>query len=283
MKKKYTNDLERIDAAWKKLEPLLEEDTQIQPERKLTLFSPKMLAAAAVLLLVAAAGILFLKDDHRMISYTTKYGETARIVLPDSSVVLLNGNTRLSFRKHWPSNGDREVHIDGEAYFSVKHTKTDQKFFVRMNDHSSVQVLGTEFNVSKRKEETRVVLNSGKIALRMETADPAREKVITMKPGDLVEYQSARYTYVKKVVDPEMYSSWKSSRLIFEKTRLKEVLQQLHNTYGLNIQVEKPELMNMSVSGSAPTQNIDLLIKGLSEIFHLELIRKGDTLIVTSN
>jgi ferric-dicitrate binding protein FerR (iron transport regulator) len=152
-----------------------------------------------------------------------------------------------------------------------------------MNDHSSVQVLGTEFNVSKRKEETRVVLNSGKIALRMETADPAREKVITMKPGDLVEYQSARYTYVKKVVDPEMYSSWKSSRLIFEKTRLKEVLQQLHNTYGLNIQVEKPELMNMSVSGSAPTQNIDLLIKGLSEIFHLELIRKGDTLIVTSN
>ncbi|HWW39479.1 FecR family protein [Pedobacter sp.] len=283
MKKKYKNDLERIDAAWKKLEPLLEEDIQIQPERKFTLFSPKLLAAAAVLLLVAAAGILFLKDYHRMISYTTKYGETARIVLPDSSVVLLNGNTRLSFRKHWSSSGDREVNMDGEAYFSVKHTKTDQKFFVRMNDHSSVQVLGTEFNVSKRKEETRVVLNSGKIALRMETADPAREKVITMKPGDLVEYQPAQHTYIKKVVDPEMYSSWKSSRLVFEKTRLKEVLQQLHNTYGLNIQVEKPELMNMSVSGSAPTQNIDLLIKGLSEIFHLELIRKGDTLIVTSN
>lgn len=283
MKKKYKNDLERIDAAWEKLEPLLEEDIQIQPERKHILFSPKLLAAAAVLLLVAAAGILFLKDYNRMLNYSTKYGETARIVLPDSSVVLLNGNTRLSFPKHWPSRGDREVNIDGEAYFSVKHTKTDQKFFVRMNDHSSVQVLGTEFNVSKRKEETRVVLSSGKIALRMETPNPGQEKVITMKPGDLVEYQTAKHTYTRKVVDPEMYSSWKSSTLVFEKTTLKEVLQQLHNTYGLNIQVEKPELMNMSVSGSAPTQNIDLLIKGLSEIFHLELIRKGDTLIVTSN
>lgn len=283
MKKKYKNDLEQVDAAWNKLEPLLDDDIQNLPKRKHLIFNTRVMAAAAVLILVASMAVLFLKDYHSMLTFQTRYGETTRVVLPDSSVVLLNGNTRLSFRKHWPSTGDREVHIDGEAYFSVKHTRSNQKFFVRMNDHSSVQVLGTEFNVCKRKHETRVVLNSGKIALRMDATDKAKEKVVTMKPGDLVEYRSAQHTYIKKVVDPEIYSSWKSSRLVFEKTKLREVLQQLQDTYGLKIKVEKPELMDMSVSGSAPTQNIDLLIKGLSEIFHLELVKKGDTLIVTSN
>jgi hypothetical protein len=37
----------------------------------------------------------------------------------------------------------------------------------------------------------------------------------------------------------------------------------------------------MKVSGSAPSHNIDILVKGLSEIFELNLIVKGDSLFVS--
>lgn len=284
MKKKYNSDLEQIDAAWNKLEPLLDDDLAMEKKRwPGMVFKLKNLAAAAVLLMVAATGILFMRDYRSSLTYSTKYGQTTRVVLPDSSVVFLNGNSRLSFAKHWAGSGDREVNIDGEAYFSVKHTKTHQRFFVRMDDGSSVQVLGTEFNVSKRRSDTRVVLSSGKIEFQMKAKGGTNSGVVKMKPGDLVEYQSQKHTYTKKIVDPEVYTSWKSARLIFEKTQLREVLTQIQDTYGLKIKVQKPELLDMSVSGSAPTQNIDLLIKGLSEIFHLDLTKKGDTLIVTKN
>lgn len=282
MKKKYNQDLKQIDAAWKKLEPLLEGGIETANKKKLFLSGSKFLAAAAVFVLVTTIGILFIKDYRSMLVYSTKYGETSKVILPDSSVILLNGNTSLSYRKHWSDTGDREVTINGEAYFSIKHTKTNQKFFVRMDDHSSVEVLGTEFNVSKRKEETMVVLNSGKIKFHM-NSDEKGSGIVTMKPGDLVAFQSQKRTYTKKVVDPEIYSSWKSSRLVFEKTKLKDVLRLLHDTYGLTIIVEKPALLNMRISGSAPTQNIDQLITGLSEIFHLDFKKNGDTLMVTSN
>jgi transmembrane sensor len=280
MMKKYNSEKEQIDAAWNKLEPLLEENTPVQVKLRSFISNKKIMAAAAVLLIVTTA--LLFKEYNSSTVYTTKYGETTRIVLPDSSVIFLNGNSRLSFRKNWPVSGDREVKISGEAYFSVRHTKTDQKFFVRMDEGLSVEVLGTQFNVSNRKTETNVVLSSGKIRFHMDEVKADETDTVTMKPGDLVAYKSTSKTYIKRAVDPEIYSSWKSSRLVFDKTELKDVLLTIQNTYGLHIKVESPELLHMRVSGSAPTQNIDLLISGLSEIFHLDLIRKGDTLTVKS-
>jgi len=280
MKKRYNSEKEQIDAAWNKLEPLLEDGSPLVKKLSSMSFNKKMIAAAAVILMIVTSA-LFFKEYYTSTVYTTKYGETTRIVLPDSSVVFLNGNSRLSFRKSWPARGNREVKINGEAYFAIKHTKTDQKFFVRMDEGLSVEVLGTQFNVSNRKTETNVVLNSGMIRFHMDE-NKADEADVTMKPGELIAYQSKSKTYIKKAVDPEIYSAWKSSRLVFDKTELKDVLLTIQNTYGLHIKVENPELLHMRVSGSAPTQNIDLLINGLSEIFHLELTRKGDTLTVKS-
>lgn len=279
-KKTYKNDLERIDAAWEKLAPMLDEPAT--PVRKLKpWFNKQIIAAAAMLILMTTIGVWFLKEQNAEVQYLTKYGQTLRVVLPDSSVVTLNGNSQLSYRKNWDNTGDREVKVDGEAYFSVKHTRSHQKFFVRMPDQLSVEVLGTEFNISSRNHDTRVVLNSGKIDFRMEGQDH-KTNIIQMKPGDLVEYQSKEKSYTKRIVDPAIYSSWKTDRLVFDKTPLKEVLNTLHNTYGLEILVEDPKMLDMNLSGSAPTTNINTLIHALSETFNINFTKKGDTLIVTN-
>jgi transmembrane sensor len=278
MSKKYKSESEQVDRAWNKLEPLLAADPVIQFRPA---FKQRMVAAAAVLFLISMAGAWFMNDHYKEISYATNYGETFRITLPDSSVVVMNGNSKISYRKHWSDKVQREVKLDGEAYFSVKHTRSNQKFFVRMNDQSSVEVLGTEFNISKRGADTKVVLNSGKIKFNLTSGYDTADKSLIMKPGDMVEYRSDHKTLTKKVVDPDIYSSWKSFRLAFDKTSLREVMNIIHETYGLKIIVKDPALLDMKVSGSAPSQNIDKLIEGLSEIFELDLIRHGDTIIVS--
>lgn len=274
--KKYKTDLERIDAAWNKLEPLLEE------KKKYRVLTLNRLSLAASLFLMMALGVVFWQVRYGEREYTTGYGQTATVVLPDGSVVTLNGNSRLSVPKRWPTEGDREVQVEGEAYFSIQHTTTHQKFFVRMEGSASVEVLGTEFNVSNRNAETEVVLSSGKIALHLPSVKGAEEQVVEMKPGDLVLYRKSDRYYNKKAVNPEHYSSWKSSKLLFEDTQLKEVLDILKDTYGMKIIVDDPAILKRMISGSAPTKNVDLLIGGLSEILDLTFTKNGNTLMITS-
>lgn len=272
-------DLERIDRAWEKLEPLLDE--QSRPEFFQIITNSKFYAIAAMLLLITTSSIIFYNNYFKEVIYTTQFGETKKLILPDQSVVYLNGNSRLSFNKHWLNFQDREVKVEGEAFFSVQHTENNQKFFVRMTNHSSVEVLGTEFNIQNWDDDTKVTLNSGKIKFHIADNENENEKTILMKPGELVEYESSSNSLTKKMVEPENHSSWKNSKLLFEKTELKEIINLIKNTYGLNIKVNDPELLKMKVSGSAPSHNIDILVKGLSEIFELNLIVKGDSLFVS--
>ena len=274
--KKYKTDLERIDAAWKKLEPFLEE------EKKPKMLTLKRLSIAASLFLMMALGVVFWQGRYGQNGYATGYGQTARVVLPDGSVVTLNGNSRLKVPKYWPAKGDREVQVEGEAYFSIQHTTTHQKFFVRMENSTSVEVLGTEFNVSNRAAETEVVLSSGRIAMHLPSRKGTQEHVVEMKPGDLVLYRKSDRYYNKKAVNPAHYTSWKSSKLLFEDTQLKEVLDILKDTYGMKIIVDDPAILKRTISGSAPTKNVDLLIGALSEILDLTFTKKGNTLMITS-
>jgi transmembrane sensor len=272
-------DLERIDRAWNKLEPLLDEQPSLIPFQFIS--KSKVYAIAAMLLLITTTSTLFYSFYLEELNYETKFGETKKIILPDQSVVYLNGNSKLSFKKRWLNFQDREVKVEGEAFFSVQHKLNNQKFFVRMTNHSSVEVLGTEFNIQNRDNDTKVTLNSGKIKFHIGDNQDENKKTILMKPGELIEYESSSNSLTKKIVEAEIHSSWKNSKLIFEKTELKEIVNLIKNTYGLNIKLNDPELFKMKVSGSAPSQNIDILVRGLSEIFELKLIVKGDSLFVS--
>src|SRR5690606_9853629 len=45
-------------------------------------------------------------------------GENHKVTLPDGSTVLLNSDSRISWNAHF-GEGNREVHLAGEAYFDV--------------------------------------------------------------------------------------------------------------------------------------------------------------------
>lgn len=270
------NDLERINAAWNKLEPLMDEMPKHNFKIKPFI---KRFAIAAALILISSTVLLLFKAKNEQVQFTTKYGQTLKVVLPDSSTVYLNGNSSLNYVNNWDNNSDREVNIEGEAYFSVKHTKSNQKFFVRMADNLSVEVLGTEFNITKRDKNTRVVLSSGKIDFHMDNLKTGND-VIQMKPGDLIEYQNNSQSYIKQKVDPATYSSWKNNRIIFNKTKIIDVLQNLHYTYGLKVKIEDEKMLNMRVSGSAPTNNIHSLVDALSETFNVNFVLKGDSILL---
>jgi len=237
----------------------------------------KVAAVLGGLILLAGITYRLVSSQNELITRHTAFGQTIKIELPDHSIVNLNGNSTLKYASGWDPENTREVWLDGEAYFSVVHTAKNQKFVVRTSDKVNVEVLGTEFNVSNRKSRTQVVLSSGKVRLNIKEA--AQTGQVTMKPGELVELADHSDQYLKKKVNPRVYTSWKDKILLFDNTPLKEVARNLEETYGLQVQLSDASLSEMKVSGSAPIDNLDVIFAGLSRTFDLTIIRDKNLVV----
>jgi transmembrane sensor len=215
-----------------------------------------------------------LRKKEEVVSHTTGYGQTARITLPDSSVVTLNGNSSIQYVAGWSDEMPREVWLKGEAFFSVTHTRNHQKFKVNTSDQFSVEVLGTEFNVYNRHTKTQVVLKSGKVTLHMQEA--ARQNRITMQPGELVEFKDKPSQFVKRGVNAEVYSSWINKKLILDNTSFREIALLLEETYGLSVVVPDEALYEERFSGIVPCENAGMLLNALALSFNLTIQKKGN-------
>ena len=80
---------------------------------------------------------------------TTRHDKEFWITLDDGTLVHLNYNTRLIYPEKF-GRGDRNVILDGEAYFMVAKDKS--RPFIVHTPNGDVKVYGTEFNVNTRTE-----------------------------------------------------------------------------------------------------------------------------------
>jgi len=124
--------------------------------------------------------------EEKITRYVTRDGEKKQVVLPDGSKVYLNEKSRLVYNEAWKEAGSRRVRLSGEAYFQVEEKTHEGKpvKFVVATSNLEVEVLGTEFDVQTRMEQTRVFLNSGEVQLKIN----GRSGPISMTPGEMVEY-----------------------------------------------------------------------------------------------
>ena len=237
-------------------------------------------AAAAVSVLLLVTGSLFFYQRHAApepVSLHTDFGQTRRVILPDQSVVTMNGNTSIRYFEHWQADKPRQVWVEGEAFFEVVHTANHQRFQVHLPGKMNVEVLGTRFNVYTRKTKTKVVLNEGSIQMRV-SDHPGNH--LMMKPGEMFFADTQTKSFYKKEVNAQAQSSWRTEKLIFEGTTLAEIAQILKDTYGLEVEIRDRDLQQQRVSGTIPGRNADTILKGLSGLFDLKITRKANHILI---
>ncbi|MEQ8686778.1 MAG: FecR domain-containing protein [Imperialibacter sp.] len=241
---------------------------QAEPRRRRWLWS----AAAVVALVAIGLSVFFIANRNATFRYETAYGETKEIQLPDSSSVVLNANSSIEFRNDWSKKGLREVWLDGEAFFEVVHTLNHQPFRVKVADGVAVEVLGTSFNVYHRKADTKVVLNTGQIALSFPGKN--KEEKILMQPGELVEYKNKQFS--KRQVNTEVYAAWTDKKVILDKTSLREMIEMANNNFGVTIRVDADAMLDQTVSGSMPVGDSESFVLQVAKVFQLKAEKKKD-------
>ncbi len=214
------------------------------------------------------------------IIYQTTYGQIRTVELPDGSKVTLNANSRLEIGQVWSDEASREVTLVGEAFFEVaKKPTTRQKFVVNTPD-LAVTVLGTSFNVSDRKQKTRVVLNEGSVTLKLKTDGPAANShEVVMQVGDLVEFSKTNQQLVKQKVPTEKFSSWKDHKLIFADTPMSEIAMLIQDSYGLEVELRDERMWERKISGTIPSKNLKILLSSLETILNVKVKQEGQKLV----
>ena len=238
------------------------------------------IAASLILLMVIGAVIWYQYNKYKPIIYITKYGQMQTIVLPDGSKVTLNANSKLEINQEWTSEENREVNLTGEAYFEVaKRHETKQKFVVHTAD-LDVVVLGTSFNVSDRNAKTKVVLKEGAVTLKLKTKKQANDNQdIIMQVGELVEFSKKDNKLVKQNVNTNQFSSWKENKLIFEDTAMKEIALVIQENYGLKVKFQDESLAKRKITGTIPSENLQILLSSLETIFNVKITEQNGALI----
>jgi transmembrane sensor len=229
-------------------------------------------AAAIAFVFISFVAVMLVKSFQYK-TFTTTFGEKKEIWLPDSSLVVLNGNSELKIPSRWSEAENREVWIKGEGFFNVVHTRNHNKFTVHTEENLEIQVLGTEFNVRTRNNITRVSLEKGKIKLSIE--DKGKTSEVVMTPGEVVEFNEQSSYLIKKETKTEHISSWKNAKMKFDQVSLLEISLMLEETYGLKLIIDDPKVLKLEITGTVPNNNIESLLKGLAEILNVNIEREN--------
>lgn len=235
----------------------------------------RWMTAAAVLVLLAAGFLIthYVNRSHPEIR--TQFGQLTRQQLPDGTEVMMNANSRLSYAADWHDGIDREVWVDGEAFFHVRKTPLKSKFIVH-TEHFDIIVTGTQFNVSNRHGADNVLLQEGSVTIRTKDG-----KTLMMKPGDFVAFDHAAPE--RKIGCKDMLLAWKEQKLILDHTSLSQLATIISDLYGTPVVLEGDSIADRKISGILPNNNLDILLQALEATAEYDVARGDHGIIIRAH
>ena len=177
-------------------------------------------------------------------------GDKSLIYLPDSSKVWLNSGSIIKFNNNF-KKGDREVFLEGEAYFSVRKDKNNP--FVVNSGEINVEVLGTEFNLKAYPDENKIstTLITGSVRI----TSPNNSSVI--KPGQKMVYNNKTKKMVLfKLTDTSPETEWKDGRLVFRNESLEDLQLKLERWFDVDIVLADETVKNRRYTGVLERESI---------------------------
>jgi len=273
----FNNEGHRDDV-WNRINTTIShESAKRKTFRSIPLYSK--IAASIIFLLVC--GIALWLNSHKTQTITTAYGEVKAVTLPDQSIVMLNGNSVLTYQSAWSNSAPREVWLKGEAYFDVKHFNKDvshvspgDKFIVHSGD-VDINVLGTSFDVKTRRNKTNVALISGKIEVTSANNLAPTGKNLVLSPGDYVVYNGQKLLTMKRLSKPHKIVTWTVHEITFTDPSLSEIIETLQDNYGYSIKVEDNSLTKLKIEGEISVTSVNELLSLVSATLGIRIETVG--------
>jgi ferric-dicitrate binding protein FerR (iron transport regulator) len=220
--------------------------------------------AASITLLI---GITYFLFNFNQETLKSNYAENKSFVLPDESTVTLNAVSQITYSKT-SFKKNRQLKLDGEAYFSVKKGST----FNVKTEQGNIEVLGTKFNVKSRGNSFNVFCYEGRVVVSHNNA-----KVILTK-GEGVKL--TKNTLVK-LPNPETFApSWLNNESEFMEEPYTEVLAEFERQFKVKI-ISKAINTDVLFTGGFNNKDLDSAIKSITLPLNINYLIKDNEIILS--
>ncbi len=268
--KRHSEKTESIDVnlEWEKFK------NTVQPQTKIGLLNSSLFKIAASVVLVAMLGYFlwfspFKSNNVEVIAQT--WGE--EVILPDNSIITLNKGAVLTYPKSFLEN-KRTVSLSGEAFFEI--TRNENKPFIVNLSQSTVEVLGTSFNINAldNNNKIEVVVNTGKV--RFTNSNLAKSIVLTKgEKGTLIKNTDM---LTQTFNDDINVLAWKTRKIVFNDTELDKVINTINKLYEAQVYFSTNIDKNCNVTVSFENQSLEAVLSVLKLTHNLEYKKSGDVI-----
>jgi ferric-dicitrate binding protein FerR (iron transport regulator) len=235
------------------------------------------------------SSIVTAKVNQGFLKETNKSDTTKTIRLEDGSFITIYPGSTLAFPKHFAVD-KREVYLDGDAFFKISKNAS-RPFFVYSNQIVT-QVLGTSFEIHKKEGQFEVDVKTGRVAVYENEEHIALNKEeqksngVIITPNQKVTYYQRERHFVTSIVDQPKPVSEKSDTPIvkadfsYKETPLYKVLNDLENTYELQIVLENEKIKNCLFTGDLTGQSLFNKLEGICLVFNASYEIKGTKILL---
>lgn len=246
--------------------------------RRLTLIRT-FSAAAAVLLLCLSTWTVYLYMQPVSIETVSTLAETRTVHLPDGSTVTLNHYSSISYPEKFKS-GNREVELNGEAYFEVSKDKKHP--FIVQTETIDVQVLGTHFNVDAYRDnpDVRTTLLTGSVAV----SNKNNSVRMVLKPNEIAIYNKVEQKLTRKALENAKDEiSWRHGEFIFDDLPLQEIVRELSNSFGASIRISDAALQDYRITARFRNgEDLETILSVLHNAGYFDYSQNDKQIIITA-
>ena len=231
-------------------------------------------------------------EQLAVLSIDTRESKEYWLTLPDGSVVHLNNGTRVIYPEQFVGD-NRDVILDGEAYFMVAKDKSRQ--FVVHTPQGEIRVYGTEFWVKTDYKATAPRANED--AATGETTGQTGETVVALvrgtigftpadgreqmlKPGQELTAVNSQLTVTD--VDTTPYTAWNTGLFVFENSTLEHLMDVLAQWYDIKkVNYTDDKLRKIHFTGNLKRYgSAERIMKAIMMACDVNIVLQNDTLSV---
>lgn len=211
----------RLDTtqAWQKL--------GIGKQRNNSILLYRLITIAAVTFLIAGFSWWWIYDRQDWIVIASSAHAVKEVTLPDNSHITLAENSALQYDRLAYGKKNRNVTLNGKAYFSVTHQ--EQCPFRVQTELANIQVLGTQFQVTANANQTSATAESGKVRFYNK-----EQKEAILTKGMYAFINQKGQMQINKQSDPNTFA-WKTHVFVYNEAPLKKVVKELEEVYKVHI------------------------------------------------
>ncbi len=267
------------EASIREMRPAAAAARKKQPRRRIRIFALAASLFGLILLLWQSDLPRYFFDSPVTEVIRTRFGERTTLAYTGGVRVVVNADSRLQHRQE---NAIHYFELQGEAFFEFEPPqKNTQPRLIVTTEDGEVRVHGTKFAVYKRRQGTQVVVEQGRVEIRVAAAGDTTAVVAFLNSGELLNFSKDDRAVHMQAVNPLVYTSWSSDELVFDNTPLADIVRRLEETYAVTIEVAEPELLERTLSGSVENGSLQVIVEALARVLHARVLWQNGKILLT--